>query len=102
MLPPPEKIWPPAGKGIRCGTCQWLTKQGDIEDLGGCALLSESKQRVHVQACCNFYHNREDGKNPVMPTFPASEKVTKLLVPPEHEKLPNMFRTGVKGGNKGS
>jgi hypothetical protein len=79
MLPPPEKIWPDKGKGIRCGTCQFLTKQGDIEDLGGCALMSESKQKVHVQACCNFYHNAADTKNLVFPDFPGSDKVKALL-----------------------
>jgi hypothetical protein len=83
MLPPPEKIWPPAGKGIRCETCQFYAPSEDIEDLGQCGLLSEEKQRVHVQACCNFYHNALDKKNPVLPTFPSSDKVKKALAFPE-------------------
>jgi hypothetical protein len=73
MYPPPKVIWPPKGKGIRCGTCEHFTAT-DIEDLGRCSLLSSDAQ-VHTQACCNFYHNSSDIVNARVPVFPASREV---------------------------
>lgn len=46
ISPPPEKLWPQEGKGIRCGTCIYYNEPGYCDIVRG---------EIHKQGCCNLW-----------------------------------------------
>lgn len=49
--PPPRALWPPPGKGIRCGTCAFF---GGVRGKYA-HHCSKVKGTIQAQGCCNLW-----------------------------------------------
>ena len=65
--PPPKKLWPTTGKGIRCGTCIYYHKGG------GCGIVDDP---VHPQGCCNVWSH--EGR-PEVDEMVGGDAIKKIL-----------------------
>lgn len=59
--PPPQRLWPARGKGIRCGTCIYFRD-------GACDVVEGD---IHGQGCCNLW--TDDGNEDISQYLSGAE-----------------------------